>query len=148
MELWLLIDVRNWFFLNILIMNIQNLTKFCKYITIDMICPPSVLLTVLLSWTYLCSLIVLWRGYGQILWQFQFLQVTRTTIKCHMSSKFDQIRPCSAELAALELLKKSFTYLRSSQKYFYDMLALRWAIIALWATCCNFVQCRCDTDLP
>ena len=53
-----------------LIMNIQNLTKFCIYITIDMIYPPSVLLTVLCSWTYLCSLIVLWRGYGQILWQF------------------------------------------------------------------------------
>ena len=42
-----------------------------------------------------------------------------------MSSKFDQIRPCSAELAALELLKKLFTYLRTSQKYFFDMLALR-----------------------
>ena len=49
-----------------------------------------------------------------------------TTIKYHMSSKFDQIRPCSAELAALEVLKKKyFTYLRTSQKYFYDMLALR-----------------------
>ena len=46
MELWPLIDVRNWFLLNILIMNIQNLTKFCIYITIDMIYPPSVLLIV------------------------------------------------------------------------------------------------------
>ena len=119
MELWPLIDVRNWLLLNILLMNIQNLTKFCIYITIYMIYPPSVLLTVLCSWTYLCSLIVLWRGYGQILWQVKFLQVTRTTIKCHMSSKFDQIRPCSAALAALELLKKkSFTYLRTSQNIF------------------------------
>ena len=36
-----------------------------------------------------------------------FLQVTRTTIKSPMSSKFCQIRPRSAELAALEHLEKS-----------------------------------------
>ena len=153
---------------------------------------------------------MLWQGYGQILWQLQFLQVTRTTIKCHMSSKFDQIRPCSAELATLdfvclfdlilnvpvnnfsvmlgrrpipgyyqyfwgvnclllketntptrlriepgspdpesdalttrpvrppatlECLKKIFYLLENYSKYFYDMLALRWAIVALWATC-------------
>ena len=48
------------------------------------------------------------------------------TIKSRMSSKFDQIRPWSAELAALECLKKSSTYLRKNYfKYFYDMLALR-----------------------
>ena len=49
-----------------------------------------------------------------------YLQVTRTSITSQTSSKFDQIRawrPCSAELAALELLKKSVTYLRTSQKY-------------------------------
>ena len=34
-----------------------------------------------------------------------FLQVTRTTIKSWTSSKFDQIRPWPAELAALERLK-------------------------------------------
>ena len=58
--------------LNILIMNVQNLTKFCiyMYITIDMIYPPPVLQTGLCSWTYLCPVIVLWRDYGQILWQF------------------------------------------------------------------------------
>ena len=83
---------QNWFLLKILIMNVENLTKFCIYITIDMIYSPSVLQTELCSWTYLCPLIVLWRGYGQILWQFQFLQVTRTTIKSRTSSKFDQIR--------------------------------------------------------
>ena len=70
MELWPLIDVRNWCLLNILIMNVENLIKFCIYITIDMIYPPSVLQTELCSWTYFCPLIVLWRGYGQILWQF------------------------------------------------------------------------------
>ena len=58
------------FLLNILIINVENLTKFCIHITIDMIYPPSVLQTELCSWTYLCPLIVLWRGYGQILWQF------------------------------------------------------------------------------
>ena len=36
-----------------------------------------------------------------------YLQVTRTTIKSWASSKFDQIRPWSAELAALERLEKS-----------------------------------------
>ena len=35
------------------------------------------------------------------------LQVTRTTIKSWMSSKFDQIGPWTAELAALERLEKS-----------------------------------------
>ena len=34
-----------------------------------------------------------------------FLQVTRTTIKSRMSSKFGQIRPRTVELAALERLK-------------------------------------------
>ena len=36
-----------------------------------------------------------------------FLQVTWTTIKSGMSSKFGQIRPLTAELAALERLKKN-----------------------------------------
>ena len=36
-----------------------------------------------------------------------FLQVTRTIIKAWTSSKFDQIRPWTAELAALERLEKS-----------------------------------------
>ena len=36
-----------------------------------------------------------------------FLQVTRTTIKAWASSKFDHIRPRTAELAALERLEKS-----------------------------------------
>ena len=36
-----------------------------------------------------------------------FLQVTRTTIKSWTSSKFDQIRPWTAELTALESLEKS-----------------------------------------
>ena len=35
------------------------------------------------------------------------LQVTRTTIKAWTSSKFDQIIPWTAELAALERLEKS-----------------------------------------
>ena len=35
-----------------------------------------------------------------------FLQVTRTIIKSWTSSKFDQIRPWTAELAALERLEK------------------------------------------
>ena len=36
-----------------------------------------------------------------------FLQVTRTTITSQMSSKFGQIGPRTAELAALERLEKS-----------------------------------------
>ena len=36
-----------------------------------------------------------------------FLQVTRTTIKSRMESKFGRIRPGTYELAALELLEKS-----------------------------------------
>ena len=36
-----------------------------------------------------------------------FLQVTRTTIRSQMSSKFSKVRPWTAELAALERLKKS-----------------------------------------
>ena len=36
-----------------------------------------------------------------------FLQVIRTTIKSWTSSKFDQIRSWTAELAALEHLEKS-----------------------------------------
>ena len=44
-----------------------------------------------------------------------FLQVTRTTIKSRMSSKFGQIQLWTAELAALDGLKKSFTYLRTIQ---------------------------------
>ena len=36
-----------------------------------------------------------------------FLQVRRTTIKSRRSSKFDQIGPWTAELAALERLEKS-----------------------------------------
>ena len=44
-----------------------------------------------------------------------------------MSSKFDQIRPWSVELAALERLKKIFYLhvLENYPKYFYDMLARR-----------------------
>ena len=36
-----------------------------------------------------------------------FLQVTRTTIKSGLSFKLSLIRPCTAELAVLEHLKKS-----------------------------------------
>ena len=36
-----------------------------------------------------------------------FLQVRRTTTKSWMSSKFDHIRPWTAELTALERLEKS-----------------------------------------
>ena len=36
-----------------------------------------------------------------------FLQVTRSTIKAWMGSKFAQIRPATVELADLECLKKS-----------------------------------------
>ena len=36
-----------------------------------------------------------------------FLQVTRTTIKSRMDSKFGMIRPRTLELAALDRLKKS-----------------------------------------
>ena len=38
---------------------------------------------------------------------FLFFQVTRTTIKSQMGSKFGKIRPGTYELAALERLEKS-----------------------------------------
>ena len=44
-----------------------------------------------------------------------FLQVTRTTITAWMSLKLGQIQRWTAELAALDQLKKSFTYLRTIQ---------------------------------
>ena len=47
---------------------------------------------------------------------FFFLQVARTTIMSRMISKFSQIQPWTAEFAALDQLKKSFTYLRTIQK--------------------------------
>ena len=47
-----------------------------------------------------------------------FLQITMTIIKSRMSLKFGRIRPWAAELAALERLKKSFTYLRTIQNIF------------------------------
>ena len=53
-----------------------------------------------------------------------FLQLTRTTIKSLMSSKFGQIQPCNSELAFLDHLKKSFK-LENYSKYFDDLLALR-----------------------
>ena len=34
-----------------------------------------------------------------------FLQVTRTTVKSWISSKFDYTQPCTAELAVLDCLK-------------------------------------------
>ena len=65
-----------------------------------------------------------------------FLQVTRTIVKFWISLKFGQIQPCTAELAALDRLKKIFYLLEKYSKYFYDMLAL-------WATCFN-VPHRCE----
>ena len=38
---------------------------------------------------------------------YSFLQVTRATIRSRMSSNFGQIRPWTAELDALERLKRS-----------------------------------------
>ena len=37
-----------------------------------------------------------------------FLEVTRASIKSRMSSNFDQIRPLTAELSALECLKNPY----------------------------------------
>ena len=47
-----------------------------------------------------------------------FLQVARTTVKFWISSKFGQIQPCTAEIAALDRLKKYITYLRRIQNIF------------------------------
>ena len=44
-----------------------------------------------------------------------FLQVTKTNIKSQMCSKISQFPPWTAEIAALDQLKKSFTYLRTIQ---------------------------------
>ena len=64
-----------------------------------------------------------------------FLQVTRTTVKSWVSSKFGQIQPFTAELAAPDRLKKIFYLLDKYSNYFDDMLALRREIVALCATC-------------
>ena len=63
-----------------------------------------------------------------------FLQVRRTTIKSLMSSKFIQIQPWTVELAAFDRLKNLLF-----ENYFDDLLALRLAIVALWATCLSTV---------
>ena len=47
-----------------------------------------------------------------------YLQVMRTIIISRTSSNFVQIRPRTEELAALECLKNSFTYLRTIQNIF------------------------------
>ena len=52
-----------------------------------------------------------------------------------MSLKFGQTQPWTAELAALDQLKKIFYLLEKYSKYFDDLLALMWAMVALWATC-------------
>ena len=49
-----------------------------------------------------------------------FLQVTRPTVKSLISSKFGQIQPCTAELAALNCLKEIFYLLENYSKYFDD----------------------------
>ena len=117
-----------------------------------------------------------------------FLQVTRTSTKSRICSKFGQIRPWTAELAALERLNLQWEkwsdhssafifdwkffilacnkdnykvsdefeiqpeptiecgvrpidkifYLLRDYPYFGDLLFLRWAIVALWATCFVF----------
>ena len=46
---------------------------------------------------------------------FSFSQVTKKTIKSWKSLKFSQIQPWTAELDALDQLKKSFTYLKAIQ---------------------------------
>ena len=51
-----------------------------------------------------------------------YLQVTRTSITSRTSSKFGQIGPRTAELAALERLEKSFYYL-ANVRYNLDPLA-------------------------
>ena len=45
-----------------------------------------------------------------------FMQITRTTIMSRMSSKFGQIRLRTAELAAIERLKKIFYLLENYSK--------------------------------
>ena len=54
-----------------------------------------------------------------------------------MSSKFDQIRPWSVGVRCSWMSEKIFYLhvLENYPKYFYDILARRWAIVALWATC-------------
>ena len=51
------------------------------------------------------------------------MEVTRTTIKSRMRLKFGQIQPWTAELAALDQLKKSLNLLLENySKYFDDLL--------------------------
>ena len=69
-----------------------------------------------------------------------FLQVTRTTVKFWISSNFGQIQISTAESHQEAFVFWIFFYLL--EKYSecsYDMLALRWAIVALWATCPFFL---------
>ena len=60
---------------------------------------------------------------------------SRTYIKAYMSSNFRQIRLLTTELAALERLKHQCLYLLFKIFYWLYLMALRWAIVALWATC-------------
>ena len=73
----------------------------------DQIPPPTPELSALAhlkNWMYN---VVSTLGPSFLIGSSSFLQVTKTTIKSWTSSKFDQIGPWTAELAALERLEKS-----------------------------------------
>ena len=75
---------------------------------------------------------------------FSFLQVTRTTIMSCMSSKFSQIKPWTAELDAIDLLKKSFTYLRTIKKnlmtcWLSGERSLPFGLLVQWSN--DFARC-------
>ena len=66
-----------------------------------------------------------------------FLQISRTTIKYRMRSKFGQNEPWTAAFAALERLKKYFTNLTTIQNSFMICWLLGERSLPFCATCCK-----------
>ena len=137
-ELQPLIDVRNCFLLNILRTDGQISTKFCIYITIDMIYPLSVLQPELCSWTYLWYITDSFVS-GPWSHPLTILVFAGNKNNHEVSHEFkiwpDQTIVCGVSCSWTSEKIFYLHVLENYSKYFYDMLARRWAIVALWATC-------------
>ena len=124
----------------------QNSTKFCIYITIDMIYPLSVLQTELnMSLSTYSFMLGLWSDPLTIL----VFAGNKNNHKVLHEFKIwpDQTMVCGVSCS---WTSEKIFYLHVPEnypKYFYDMLARRWAIIALWATCLSsffLTKIQCD----
>ena len=70
-----------------------------------------------------------------------FLQIIWATVKSWISSKFGQNPTMYCRVSCPWPSEKIFYLLNKYSKYFYDMLALKWAIVALRATCFCCTPC-------